>query len=127
MTDFSKRGPNPETTCGYGHGKDCCCTCAYRLLDKPKCHHLGGVGACGEETPKFPKGPLGALAKAEWEDQKLDKLEETPGGFACTAFSNEGIIMSDWDPHGICVNHDRMKSRDRCLSVSPIESKRRIV
>ena len=102
MTDFSKKGPNPDTECGYGYLDTRCCTCSFLAFAKPKCHHLGGEGECNP-VPKFPRGPLGALAK---EGYLLEKSAE-PKQYACTGFLYEGVVMTDWDPHGACEMYDR--------------------
>jgi len=84
--------------CGFGYQGQCCCECAHHLVAKPRCHHLGGKGACG---PRSTDGNLLDGLAAEL-DHAHQVEEEGPTTYVCLGFAYEGIALTDWREHGSC-------------------------
>ena len=83
--------------CGFGYQGQCCCECALHLVAKPRCHHLGGKGACG------PKGADNVLDHVAAEVDHAHRLEDQGlPTYVCLAIAGDGIALTDWKEHGSC-------------------------
>jgi len=84
-------------TCGFGHQGQCCCECALLLVAKPRCHHIGGKGACGPRTTN------NLVDRIVAEVEHAERVEEEgPTTYVCLAYSDQGIAQTDWNQHGCC-------------------------
>ena len=88
-------GSARKAPCGHGYDGMCCCTCGYQLIAKPRCHHLGGKGKCGDNLDILGarSTAIGALAS---------EAVDVDATFVCLLFTSEGIVMTDWPRHSVC-------------------------
>lgn len=84
-------------SCGFGYQGQCCCECALHLVARPRCHHLGGKGACG------PRKTDNVVDQIVAELEHAERVEaEGPTRYVCLVLADHGIAYTDWGEHGCC-------------------------